>query len=74
MGRWEGGQEKLSSALRLTVGGCDLRTRAGVHMVQVTWTGVAGRTRAVVVEKLRQWQRENSGRGREKTSVVVTGR
>lgn len=29
---------------------------------------------AVVVEKLMQWQRENSGRGREKTSVIVIGK
>lgn len=61
MGRWEGGQVTFSSTLRLTVGCCDLRTRAGVQMVQVTWTGAAGRTRAVVVD--------NQGNGRGRTQV-----
>lgn len=51
-GRWAGGKgdKTFSSTLRLTVGCCGLRTRAGVQMVQVTWTGAAGRTRAAVVE------------------------
>lgn len=42
--------------------------------MQVTCTGEVERAWAVVVEKLRQRQRENSGRGREKPSVLVIGK
>lgn len=74
-GRWAGGEgEKLGTALRLTVGCCHQRAQVGEQAVRVTWTRAMGNTQAAVVEKLRPWQRDNSGRGREKTSVLVMGK
>lgn len=72
MDRWEGGEEKLGSALSLTSGCCDYITQVGEQAVEVAFTGVLGVAQAV------WWRNAGGGRGRTQAevepSVMATGK